>query len=504
TFIISSFDHEKGLSKLDYAFEDGQRLFDDELLPFSPANKIMIESRQPIIINEKASSPETIERYGIKQIEGTAVAKSMIFVPFGTGSQVNGYFSLQNFEKENAFSESDIRLLQTLASSMGIALENARLFDETTRLLKITEDRAAELAIINSVQEGLASKLDMQAIYELVGDKLCEVFDSQDLDIRLLNQQTGMIEFPYLREHGEVIHVDPSPLRGVSKRVIESRQPLVINENLTQAMQELGGYTIPGTDVEKSLMAVPIMIGNKAIGLVFIGNYEKEHAFDESDVRLLQTVVNAMSVALENARLFDETQHLLKITEDRAAELAIINSVQEGLASKLEMQAIYDLVGDKLAEVMNTLDIDIRIFSPETNQVFFPYLREHGERLEISPSPMRGFAKKIHETRQTIVINENLAERMAELGSVLVPGTQMEKSFMAVPILVGGAALGMVSISNYEKENAFGDSDIRLLQTVVSAMSVALENARLFDETQRLLKITEDRATELSVINSIQ
>ena len=49
-----------------------------------------------------------------------------------------------------------------------------------------------------------------------------------------------------------------------------------------------------------------------------------------------------MSVALENARLFDETQRLLKDTDERAAELAIINSVQEGLASKLEMQAIYD------------------------------------------------------------------------------------------------------------------------------------------------------------------
>ena len=62
-----------------------------------------------------------------------------------------------------------MRLLQTLAGSMGIALENARLFGETQRLLKETEQRAAELAFLNSVQEGLASKLDMQAIYELIG-----------------------------------------------------------------------------------------------------------------------------------------------------------------------------------------------------------------------------------------------------------------------------------------------------------------------------------------------
>ena len=62
---------------------------------------------------------------------------------------------------------------------MSVALENARLFDETQRLLKETEQRTAELAIINSVQQGLASKLDMQAIYDLVGDKIREIFDAQ-------------------------------------------------------------------------------------------------------------------------------------------------------------------------------------------------------------------------------------------------------------------------------------------------------------------------------------
>ena len=61
-------------------------------------------------------------------------------------------------DHEDAFSDSDVRLLQTLANSMSVALENARLFDETQRLLKETEQRGAELAIINSVQEALASK----------------------------------------------------------------------------------------------------------------------------------------------------------------------------------------------------------------------------------------------------------------------------------------------------------------------------------------------------------
>ncbi|MFM8424776.1 MAG: GAF domain-containing protein, partial [Chloroflexota bacterium] len=454
TFVISSFDHEKEVSKLEYAFEDGQRIFDDELLPFSPANKIMIESRQPIIINEKATSPEIIERYGLKQIVGTAVAKSMIFVPFGTGTQVNGYFSLQNFEKEHAFSESDIRLLQTLAGSMGVALENARLFDETQRLLKITEDRAAELAIINSVQEGLASKLDMQAIYELVGDKLCEVFDSQDLDIRLFNPQTGMIEFPYLREHGEVIHVDPILFGGITKHVIESRQPYIVNENIAQVMEKFGAIIIPGTDVEKSLIAVPILIGGKSIGLVYIGNYEKEHAFAESDLRLLQTVVNAMSVALENARLFDETQRLLKITEDRATELSVINSIQQGLAAELDPQAIIELTGDKLRETLHTEDLGIRLYDAQNNLIHYVYEYIEGERRDYpSKPPVKGGTfDRISKTRQPFVRN-TLAERET-LGLSLLPGTEAAKSSVNVPIIGSDRVIGVIIVQDHEKEYA--------------------------------------------------
>ena len=65
---------------------------------------------------------------------------------------------------------------------MGVALENARLFDETQRLLKETEQRAAELAIINSVSRAWRAKLDFQAIVDLVGDKLREVFARGDIE----------------------------------------------------------------------------------------------------------------------------------------------------------------------------------------------------------------------------------------------------------------------------------------------------------------------------------
>src|SRR5207244_8828966 len=89
----------------------------------------------------------------------------------------------------------------------------------------------------------------------------------------------------------------------------------------------------------------------------------------------------AMSVALENARLFEETQRLVKESEQRAAELAIINSVQQALAAELNMQGIYDAVGDKIREIFDQAGVGIRIYDPQTNLIHYPYVRSEERRV---------------------------------------------------------------------------------------------------------------------------
>src|ERR1043165_9970661 len=103
------------------------------------------------------------------------------------------------------------------------------------------------------------------------------------------------------------------------------------------------------------------------LGALSIHSVEQKHAFTQADERLLHTIATAMSVALENARLFDETKRLFKAEQERVAELQIINSIQQGLAAELDFQAIVDLVGDKLREVFNTLDITIAWYEETTN-----------------------------------------------------------------------------------------------------------------------------------------
>jgi len=491
-----------------YSIENGQRVAVEPIaVSDARMSAHVLHTGQTLVINE--NFVQELEKYGAKLVPGRLHhPRSGIFVPLIVSDQARGLIILSNVEREQAFNSSDVRLLQTLASSMSTALENARLFDETRRLLGETEQRNAELAIINSVQSALVAKLDIQGIYDAVGDRLREIFERADVGIAIYDDQNNLIHIPFDYEGGKRVMVDSFPRKeeGFIAHVLRTREPLFINENVEQAMEKHDSRVIPGTLMDKSLVYVPLLVGDQARGVISIKDSQHEHAFNDSDVRLLTTIANSMSVALENARLFDETQRLLKETEQRNAELAIINSVQEGLASRLDMQAIYDLVGDKIREIFHDTDAEIRIYDPQTDLLHVPYITDAGERITVDPMPLTGLGISSHilRTGQTVVINENFMQAMKKYSSRTMFGGHPAKSGVFVPLMAGDQARGLIVLGNVEREGAFSPSDVRLFQTLANSMSTALENARLFDETQRLLQDTEQQAAELAIINSVQ
>ncbi|HRI17554.1 MAG TPA: GAF domain-containing protein, partial [Burkholderiaceae bacterium] len=484
---IRIFDHAARKMLYPYLYEGGMRITLGPQPFFDRGYAAhLMRTRETIVVNENMAEADA--RFGTGAVAGTADEKSLVMVPLVAGELVRGAITLADLEREHAFSDSDVRLLQTLANAMSVALENARLFDETQRLLKETEQRNAELAVINSIQQGMAGSLDFQGIVDLVGDKLREVLHSQDIGIRWFDRRSGLMQFLYEYEHGERQQFAPLPLKPA---MLERRPPRVLNTAAEHVAA--GSAAIPGTDQCQSSVQVQIVGSDRVLGVIMLEDHRRESAFGEADVRLLQTIASSMGVALEAARLFDETQRLLKETEQRAAELAIINSVQQALAAELNMQGIYDAVGDKIREIYGKADLDIRIFDEAAGLIRFPYVYDHGVRIGIEPQPLRevGFAAHVRRTRQTLLVNDRMVEWMERLGSSVVPGTQLEKSSVYVPLLWGGAARGLLSVSDYEREHAFSDADVRLLETLAASMSVALQNAHLFDEIQRRTRESE-------------
>ena len=192
-----------------YTIERGVR-FPDEPTPDRRVAPHQARRSRPASRRSSTTSPSgTGARGEAAQVIQGEPALSSLVAPLIVSGEVRGRISLQNLDRTDAFSESDMRLLSTLAASLSVALENARLFDETKRLLTETDERAAELAIINSVQEGLAQNLDMQAMYDLVGDKIREIFDAQVTDIAIYDTAAGTMSFPYTIERGEPLPNEP-------------------------------------------------------------------------------------------------------------------------------------------------------------------------------------------------------------------------------------------------------------------------------------------------------
>ena len=491
-----------------YWFDNGKRL---EVAP----NELGVGLTSKVIRSRRSLRLDTLQAAidaGATFPEGAAPTESWLGVPIPAGEEVTGVIVLAH-PNEAKFTAADERLVSTLASSMGVALENARLFEETKRLLAETDERAAELAIINSVQQGLAEKLDMQAMYDLVGDKIQEIFDAQVVDIGIYDWEADRMQFPYTIERGvrfpdePISLMDPGPLVGTASigirlHVMEKREPVLANTR--EEYSAFGEVTALSGEPALSTLWAPLVVGDEARGVISLQNLDREFAFSESDVRLLTTLASSLSVALENARLFDETRRLLAETDQRAAELAIINSIQEGLAAKLDMQAMYELVGEKIQATFDAQVVDIGLYDKADGLVRFPYTVERGVRFPDQPIELIGFRKQVVETKAPVVVNRDLEGRAREAGQPAVIQGELAKSALFVPLISGGDVTGVFLLANLDREDAFTDADVRLLTTLASSLSVALENARLFDETRRLLAETDQRAAELAIINSVQ
>ena len=232
---------------------------------------------------------------------------------------------------------ADLGILTSVAAQIASALERTRAIEETRQ-------RNAELAVVNEIGDALARQLEFGAIVELVGERLHSLFQTRarDLFVAIVDREGERITFPYWLDAGRRLEIEPSPLgEGLTSVPLRTKSPLRLG---TMKEGLAAGAIFPEEAAPtESWLGIPILAGDKAIGVVVMAD-PKANAFSEADERIVSTIAASMGVALENARLFDETRQ-------QNAELAIVNEIGAALAKQLDFDAIIELIGARISDI---------------------------------------------------------------------------------------------------------------------------------------------------------
>ena len=235
--------------------------------------------------------------------DGAALAdqRSCLVAPLPAPAGVLGCIYADVEGRCGRFEAAERSLLEVLASQAALALANLRTTAGLERAVAertaAAEQRAGELAVVNAIQQAMASELDFQAIVDLVGDKLRELFQSEDLSVRWWDEPTDTWWTVYAVEHGA--HLAKGPPRPVPR---DEPAWALLHEGVgmffgTRSEQLAAGMkgAAPGTDWCLSIMAAPIRGAQRVLGAIVIENHEREHAYGEADLRVMTTIGATMA-----------------------------------------------------------------------------------------------------------------------------------------------------------------------------------------------------------------
>ncbi len=266
--------------------------------------------------------------------------------------------------------QADLALRQTKADLESTVMERtARLHAELAerrRAEEKTTRKIKELAMLNQIGQALSKLATPTEIFQLLDEMISQIFDDRNLYVALYDEPSHCISFPLYKMDG--IKNDVSSERpfgnGLTEYVIRTRAPLLISEKMDAALAQLGIQAIGRTAY--CYFAVPMLVNDRAIGVIAVQDYEREYVYDADDVQLLSTIASQTAVALENARLFAKTQQ--ELAEREKAEERLIHTALHDTLTDLPNRALFmDRLGravERASPLIVTCRRDLRLGVP--------------------------------------------------------------------------------------------------------------------------------------------
>ncbi|MDX2137778.1 MAG: GAF domain-containing protein [Chloroflexota bacterium] len=437
------------------------------------------------LINDVSGDPQLdeVSRFALLSLE---IASTSI-LPLRLGNRPYGVILICN-DEPYTHTERDDRVYRSFSRQASLRLEASRLFDQTER-------RARQLATSARVSQLASSLEELNRLLPTIVELIKDAFGYDHAQIFLMDAQD---RFAVLRastgEAGQQLlsiqHKLEKGSKSVIGRVTATGEPVLALDTAAAGVMHRPNPYLPRT---RSEMAVPLILKGEVIGALDVQS-NQPNFFTEDDVNVLTTLAAQISVAIDNAQLYEQSQA-------RAKDMYFLFTVATAASSAEKLRDALQNVVVSLQELMDASVVSI----------YTPVQLTDGEQtiIELRPAALAGSSMPLSELSEVRLDEQKnlLARAAVEQRPYIVEDISREPGYLPimdnaqsailVPLTVGTTLVSMVTMES-ARANAFNDETLTLLLTLSGTLAATVQNQQLLEELQR----TNEQLLELDRLKS--
>ncbi|MGC8780515.1 MAG: histidine kinase N-terminal 7TM domain-containing protein [Anaerolineae bacterium] len=265
-------------------------------IPTTPNLQAMLEQRRPAVVPDTAAEPTWIVLPGAEWIA------SHLAAPIGFRDQIFGYLEV-NSRRPGFYTPTEGERVRAFADQAGLAIQNARLFDEARR-------RAGQMAMLNRIGQAITAGLSMEQVLRTVHEQCRQIAEIGAFYIALYDESTGDIRYPLFVDGDTPVAVPEFNIRSQASMagvVIGRAQTVYVPDTLDPQARAAYPITYLGQTM-RTYLGVPLILRDRVVGVLSAQN-RQPNAYTAEQIRLFEMLATQVAIAVDNARLFETVQH---------------------------------------------------------------------------------------------------------------------------------------------------------------------------------------------------
>ncbi|HEX7513655.1 MAG TPA: GAF domain-containing protein, partial [Candidatus Methylomirabilis sp.] len=355
-----------------------------------------------------------------------------------------------------------------------------------------TAERAAELSALREVGQAITGRLELPDVLEAVAAGAMRLLGSQFTQILLWDEVAQQLKYgaamgPEVERVREQLFAES---RGVNATVARNRQSIILDD------YQASPYALPEFPDVVATITTPVVFGDRLLGVLHSHATQPGKRFTPDNLRLLQMLATQAAIAIEHARLYEEACM-------RSARFRALSELSRKVTASLDLQQVFDYAVQAAVDLLDLALARLWVWQEDSGLLKVQASAGHADLLappRETLSSGEGFAGSVFRSLTVVTLTEAGEDpRFAERAWALRMGV---RNVAVVPLHLGERAVGVLSVAR-RSGRTFQEDDVELLTSFAQHVAIAIENARLFREKERLAVVEILRLRKISILSEI-